>query len=650
MNKLIGNVLYPGWLKTVSTSLEFYCKIYTCQELRIKNQVSRINNKRSGIKTQVSRHKYKDAGFDSLISEFKSHSSLLNTILILLLFVVPLNVLAQKDTLGNEQVNVIKPYQPTLSDAYKISEVPEKDTLTPSSPAFDYPVNPKRFVSSFDVTPIKAIKRIEESSVVNGKNYLKTGFGNYLTTYFEGMGTLADQKNYFAGIHLKHLSSQGHLKNKGYSGVSNNAVSVFGSELFQKSSLHGNVDLTRDVIHFYGFSPDTSQVPHAENNIRQRFGNMNAKVRWVSNKTDAGLMKYNAGLEVNTLRELKSDYFVQNHGITENNFIADADASVPIGKFIYGFKTLVDYNHDKIDSLKNGQAIVTLNPKVTKTGNAWKLTTGTDLTFQPRKNENNQLKLYPRIYSDIHLDVRVYEDIFSLFGEIKGGVVKNNFKNLSDENPFMSSNSNLIYSDNTIELVAGSKGAISKQTVWLLKGSFASVKDMPFFVNTWNYGLNNKFYVIYDDVEVLNFHGELTYRISSDLNLFLKGDYFHYATNISKPWHKPSLEILGSAEYKLGKLSFFKPLEKGEFFVRGDVLFAGTRWAEQIINDPVNSFVFVPVKLKSYADCNISVDYRRSEKISFFVNLNNIGFSQYQRWLNYPVQKLNVLGGLTYSF
>jgi hypothetical protein len=44
------------------------------------------------------------------------------------------------------------------------------------------------------------------------------------------------------------------------------------------------------------------------------------------------------------------------------------------------------------------------------------------------------------------------------------------------------------------------------------------------------------------------------------------------------------------------------------------------------------------------------VEYRYSKILSAFVTFNNLGFSKFQQWYGYPMERINVVGGLTYSF
>jgi hypothetical protein len=49
-------------------------------------------------------------------------------------------------------------------------------------------------------------------------------------------------------------------------------------------------------------------------------------------------------------------------------------------------------------------------------------------------------------------------------------------------------------------------------------------------------------------------------------------------------------------------------------------------------------------------DLNLNANYKITEQFSVFAQLSNFGFQQYQRWLGYPVQSFNAMGGVSYAF
>jgi outer membrane cobalamin receptor len=56
------------------------------------------------------------------------------------------------------------------------------------------------------------------------------------------------------------------------------------------------------------------------------------------------------------------------------------------------------------------------------------------------------------------------------------------------------------------------------------------------------------------------------------------------------------------------------------------------------------------VKLDPIIDLNFKFTYLLSDHFNVFVSANNVFNKNYQRYLYYPTQGVNFLGGLSYSF
>jgi outer membrane receptor protein involved in Fe transport len=56
------------------------------------------------------------------------------------------------------------------------------------------------------------------------------------------------------------------------------------------------------------------------------------------------------------------------------------------------------------------------------------------------------------------------------------------------------------------------------------------------------------------------------------------------------------------------------------------------------------------VTLGSIVDFNLGVEYRYNKRITAFFQLNNIISQRYNSWYNYPVQPIQVMGGVSFRF
>ncbi|MCK7536843.1 MAG: hypothetical protein MZV63_40750 [Marinilabiliales bacterium] len=69
---------------------------------------------------------------------------------------------------------------------------------------------------------------------------------------------------------------------------------------------------------------------------------------------------------------------------------------------------------------------------------------------------------------------------------------------------------------------------------------------MPFFVNNFEDtdSIGNMFSVIYDDIELVSYFGELSVTTSENLSFQLKANYRNYTLNKElKAWHKPNFDL-----------------------------------------------------------------------------------------------------------
>ncbi|MBT6978941.1 MAG: hypothetical protein HN951_03820 [Flavobacteriales bacterium] len=147
--------------------------------------------------------------------------------------------------------------------------------------------------------------------------------------------------------------------------------------------------------------------------------------------------------------------------------------------------------------------------------------------------------------------------------------------------------------------------------------------------------------------------GELTYRIDEKLHTVARGVYRSFKTTDEfEAWHRPSLEVSATAFYQIKNKLIFR----GELHVTGPRLAKSYRSTDSTSTpefsgyDAVEDMDVYAVKLSPIVDFNLGVEYRYTERLSGFISLNNVLIQRYQRWKQYPVQRFNVLAGITYSF
>ena len=150
---------------------------------------------------------------------------------------------AQQDI--SKEIIVVKPYQPSLSDAFKINVLPAVSDSLEISPDFSYAIHPKKYETGFDIKPIKAASIVAQPLSKLTKSYLKLGFGNYITPLAELNVSSLRAKEHSLGVYLKHNSINGKFRldknTKINPGYNDNAVKIYGKKIYRNSSLSGNI-------------------------------------------------------------------------------------------------------------------------------------------------------------------------------------------------------------------------------------------------------------------------------------------------------------------------------------------------------------------------------------------------------------------------
>ena len=90
-----------------------------------------------------------------------------------------------------------------------------------------------------------------------------------------------------------------------------------------------------------------------------------------------------------------------------------------------------------------------------------------------------------------------------------------------------------------------------------------------------------------------------------------------------------------------------------KIIIKSDMYLVGQRKVfshnEPLIPNSLEGGKYV-YSLSPLIDMNLSAEYRYNKKVSGFIHFNNFIGKKYQYWSNFPVQSINILGGVTFSF
>jgi hypothetical protein len=564
---------------------------------------------------------------------FKHRSLIIAFVMMASFFLFMEEVSAQK-ILKDTTFIIVKQFQPTIADAFKINNIPVVKDSTPPIPKINYGINSKRINTEYAVEPIKPAKMVGEPLSKLYSSLIKLGAGTHL--YGEGFINNLRSKEASYGAHVKHHSWNGTLKGLGYSGFSDNQAEVYGKKFFHKQTLSGNLDYNRNVIHYYGY--DTTVVKSAleKDSLKQRYSRIGGDLQFQTHYTDT--------TSINTFVKLKYYHLSDLYKTFEDNLLAEGDVSGYYDRQLVHIPVSVDYlaDHSSVDfyNYKQNSLITKLSPYITILGLEWEMQVGVNLAL-----ETGTQKDHFYFSPNIEFSYNVLKDIIIPYAGVTGGLQRNSMNTLFTENAFLIPRPNLMNTNTKLNIYGGIKGSITSYLSYVTQASYAKYGDMYFFQYDRTDKHNSGFNLMYEDASVLNIHGEIQFQHTEKIKFFAKGDYNQYTMEShSKPWYKPIWQTTFSANYNL----------KNKLIATADVFIQGKRFTTYETTYVHQGNVIVAVsstkELKPFVDANLGLEYRYSKKLSGFITLNNLAFKRYELWSHYPVQNFTFLAGITMVF
>ena len=254
------------------------------------------------------------------------------------------------------------------------------------------------------------------------------------------------------------------------------------------------------------------------------------------------------------------------------------------------------------------------------------------------------------IYPNITASYRLVDDVLIAFGGVTGGLIQNTYYDFATENPFVSPTLFIAPTDQQYNVEAGLKGKLSSNMSYRISGSYITDNNKALLtnnttsfdiINAEDYAYGNSFGIVYDNVNTIAVSGELNVDVNRNFKLGLKAAYLNYTTeNQMEAWNLPDIEGALFIDYQITE----------RWFAGANLFYVGERKDLLSLNDGFGGFSNTIINLDSFFDANAHVGYHINDKISIFAKANNITNNTYERWQNFQVQGLQLLGGATFKF
>lgn len=562
---------------------------------------------------------------------------------------------AQKkdENIGTEVVNVVKPYTATISDAFKVKETPSlEDDDTSKKETIQYNIFSFPVASTFTPSKGKAANVDKEKEEKYFSNYATLAAGNYGTINAELFVTQTLGNGDYVGAMLRHLSSQGGIKNLELDdNFSNSSIDLtYGS---RTNTLSWNADLgyQRQGYNWYGLNPALYETLLPEDKATFLSG-IDPKQTY-QNISVGGKLALNDSFFKQA--SLQFNRFSDNFSSAENRFTAKPSFEFDLVEQKIKTDFILDYVNGSfkkdylgVNEIKYGYANFGAKPSFQINKEDLSVNIGIGL-FYSTATEFGANKFF--IYPNITASYKVVGDLMIAYAGAEGNLKQNSYKEFVDENYFVSPTLGVAPTDQKFDIYVGLKGKLASSIAYNVRGSYLNEDNRALFKNnaydssnTQGYGFGNSFDVVYDNIKTVSFFGELKADFSKNVSFGINGTFNSFTKkNQQEAWNLPGIKVASNLDFKITP----------KWSTGVNVFFVGERkdqFTQTNLVDLADIPVITDVTLASYFDLNANVLYKYSDRLSFFIKGNNLANQNYQRWINYPMQGIQGLIGANYKF
>jgi hypothetical protein len=558
----------------------------------------------------------------------------------------------KKEDIGTETVTVTKAYTPAVSDAFKIKSTPNlNDSIVLQKKKIKYSIFSVPVASTF--TPSKgtasAVERTPPPVLFN--SYASLGVGNFgnVNADFYTNRTLSRDEDLVIG--LNHHSTQGGIKGVQLNDrFSNSGVDAAFKKRNRDYNWGANLGVQHRYYNWYGLPEgifdDTTiaAIDEGQNYFMGEVsGHFNLEDSFFKG-VDAKFRRFGDSVESGENRAIVNAAF--EFPLNEELFIVGLNTDYVGGSF----ENTNLSNTVNEGGINYGQLQAGIRPSLQMLRDDLSLNLGVNLVYG-MDLENSEGNFY--IYPAITASYRLLEETVIAYGGVVGELRQNSFYGFVEDNPFVSPTLDIAPTDSQYNAYVGVKGQLLPNLSYNLKGSYSAENNRPLFrLNPQNlfrnddkgYYFGNSFDVFYDDIKTIGVFGELNVDVNRNFILGVNVQINEYTTETDNPaWNLPNLEASLFMDYQIGE----------QWFAGVNLFYVGEREdfsSVAVANVPPSEFPVTFITLDGFFDANAHVGYRVNDQLSLFVKASNIANNNYQRWANFQVQGLQVLGGATYKF
>ncbi len=534
--------------------------------------------------------------------------------ILLIILVCPILLLGQTkgdDTVINSNtIEILQSYKPKVRQAPKPIWIPQLAATDTSHPFFNYLVPQQSLYYTYNSELLRPLALGKDTLIIPYPNYIKVGAGNLTTLFLDaGMGGFTSTE-YESYLHIHHISQQGDIK---FQQTALSGLEAEGRYHSQKYDWHSTFNVERNQYNYYGY--DHKLYDLKSDSVRQTYTTVKVIADVLSKANEEQFLKYHP-LVTASLYTARYNAFETGLGF--------------IAPFSYEKDTQIQYvlnvdgtmNYLKNDSAGKFNNFLELEPGVRFHNKNFRM----HAYLSAAVSKNGTTHLLPDFIAKYLLSNLP----ITLSGGIKSSLQLNTYQDLTNENPYLTT----IYSTKQTrldEIFINIDGNLLKNLSYEARTSWWNMKNLSTFKDTT--GDKNKFNLVNDTVNSISFQFALKYLVANTWSASLSGDYFNYFNGKQEfVWQQPTLKIKATIN-----VNPIKNLAINGYFAVLD----GIHVIDE--NKKVKN-------LNIISDIGANVEYWYKIRLSFFLQLNNILNSNYERWLGYQAYGFNAYGGIRLKF
>jgi hypothetical protein len=504
------------------------------------------------------------------------------------------------------RIEVIKDFEVRLTETRKIRIVPQPIALDTTARVYEYKLLAPSPTIEYLTPELKPLAIQPEVKPTYYPLFAKLGFGspNSWLGAFSFDHVQTDALHW--GVDLGYLSAN----NKKIPLQKFNTFHArlnAGYMLNEQVRINAHMGGMFETVNFYG----AEEIPTNPEGLERNFKRYDVGFAIERDITDKSSFNYKGLL--NILAD-KDDLGARENGLQIGGEIGSA-----LGKFPVGLSLMADLSKMKHNIERTIRNVLVEPYFKFHTGNLRAHLGGIALL---RKEHNEILPV-------ITVQYHVFGDLLIANAGWKGSVMKNNFRTLSNLNPYIDTRLDSINNEIDRRIYAGIRGEAGSFG-YEFTGAYTTFEGKAFFLQ--HEDNEEQFSPVYDDGHYISIEGAVQYELLKRVDLRAQVfQRFYTLDNENKPWHVPSFGLDGMITYNGGGDSYHVSIiAHGE-----NGLPYRTPGGSELRHDPL-------------IDLNLHGDYFFTESIGAFVQINNILGNNRERWNNYPSFGFNAKAGVMY--